>query len=710
MKRRRLGALVAVWIAAVLVIPPAGAQPEQPTEAPAALSLELLRLDAVLGSDDELAARLLVRNDGRTDRADVRILATVHRETIGRWELQQALEDGELGNIIHPFVVDVPAIPAGGSRTVDLTQTTAEIGLARADLAGVYPLRFQLLVEGEVLDEIVTSMVVVDAPVDEPLSVALALPLGLPPARDAEGVVVDRALLDAIGEGGLLRRTLDALNDARRLGVSIGLDGHTLTDLADLADGFALREEGVVTIHPADSPHAQAARDTLDAISRLARRRLVEPLALPYASADLVAMMRSGARGEVARLLVDGAPAIHELTGVRPTTDILWPPDGVDSDTLQLALEVGTESVLLSESQLSAGVTGVQSPLPIRRVREGAELVTAFVPDPYIEAYLRRGSDGPVLAAQRILAEVASVYFEVPAMPERGMLIAPPPGMAFPGELVDALGERLSRAPFVRSVTLSRLPDLVASEPALVRLGYPEEARQRELPPAYTAQQANARRALGSLAGVLEQPDGLPTRFDALLLQATSTAYRGDRQPAGRSLMRAVSSTVSRLYSSVRVLDSPPVTLTSVEGQLPVTVRSTADVPLRVLITLRTSRYEVDGGPTREVVLEPDSTQILTFGLRAVTPGGTSPIQVVVSDMEGIIDLATGTVVVRSTAFSGVAVAITAGGAVFLLLWWAREARRRRRAGLRPSPAAGPARGEASTPHEPVRARGEPEV
>src|SRR5690606_21486329 len=111
------------------------------------------------------------------------------------------------------------------------------------------------------------------------------------------------------------------------------------------------------------------------------------------------------------------------------------------------------------------------------------------------------------------------------------MLIAPPPGMAFPGELVDALGERLSRAPFVRSVTLSRLPDLVASEPALVRLGYPEEARQRELPPAYTAQQANARRALGSLAGVLEQPDGLPTRFDALLLQATSTAYRGDRQP-----------------------------------------------------------------------------------------------------------------------------------------------------------------------------------
>lgn len=683
------GAASLVACCALLLLPaalPAAAQPQPDRPEAATLSLDVVGLEGVLDPDGEVRVRVRVRNGGLVDRSDLRVLATVHRETVGRWMLQQALEDGEIGNIVHPFVADVQAVPARGSRTVELAQTTREIGLDRPDLAGVYPLRLQLLADGDVVDEVVTSLVVVPETVEAPLSVATLLPLALPPSRDAEGVVVDDGVLEALGEQGSLTRTLEALNDARRTAVTLGLDGHTLTDLADLADGFALREDGVVSAQPGDAPAAERARDALDDLARIARRPLVEVLNLPLASGDLVAMVRSGATGEAERLLTDGAGPIEALTGATPTSGVLWPPDAVDGPTLALARGRGVEHVVLSESVLATGVSGVLSPVPVRRLREGGHLMTALVPDPYLEAYLGRPRpDPPVLAAQRILAEIASVYFEAPGTAQRGMLIAPPSGTRLPGDLVAALAGPLADAPFVRTVRLTRLPHVVSDQPMPVRLDYPDSARERELPSAYTTLQAAARRSLGSLAGVLEEPGGLPTRFDGLLLQATSVHYRPEEaQPAGRDLMRAVTGTVGRLYGAVEVLDSPPITLTAVEGQLPVTVRSSAEVPLRVLVTLQTARYEVDGGATREIVLEPDATQLLTFQIRALTPGGTSPIRVVISDLDGQLDLARGTVVVRSTAFSAVAVAVTAGAAAFLLLWWLRGASRRRRAGQAP--------------------------
>ncbi len=189
-----------------------------------------------------------------------------------------------------------------------------------------------------------------------------------------------------------------------------------------------------------------------------------------------------------------------------------------------------------------------------------------------------------------------------------------------------------------------------------------------------------ARRALGSLASVLETDSTLPTRLDALLLQASSVHYRGEALPEGRDLLRAVAGTVGDIYGGVDVLESPPVTLTDVEGQLPVTVRSTADVPLRVQVSLETARYEVVGGPSREVVLQPDRSETLTFRVRALTPGGTSPIQVSVRDLDGQLDLAQGTVVVRSTAFSVAGAIATAGAALVLLLFAVRPVLKRRRA------------------------------
>jgi hypothetical protein len=678
--RRLLAGLGALAAVAALALPasPAAAQQARPFSEPeTGLSLEVVALDGVVHSEQDLRLRINVRNANSRDREDLRLVATVHGKLTRRGEYHAALDDGVLGGIVHPFVADLQPIPAKGSRTIELRQTTTELGLARTRAEGVYPLRVQLLAGGEAVDEVTTSIVVVPTTAHTPLDVALLLPMGLPPALDAEGVVADPGLLHAIAEGGTLRGVAEALGAAERLQATLELDARTLRDVASLRDGFALRDEGVVVAHGADSTAARDAAAVLDGLSTLVARPFIEHISRPYGGADLTALTHGGLEIEARlRHLEQAAEELAAQTGVQPSTATLWPPAGIDAETHAMARGAGVDRLVLSEQWLSTGVREWYSPSPVRPLR-GAT-TTALVPDPWIEGRLTDHTpDGAVIDAQRIIGELASVYFERPGTPRRGVLVAPPAGEHVDPALVQALVAPL-QSPVFQTVTVTRLARRATPAEQAHALDYDEASREAELPSTYLAQLTQARRALGSLAGVVESAPDLGPRLDRLLLQAASVHYRDD--PAqGRALLRTVSGTVQDLYGGVEVLENPPVTLTSVEGHLPIGIRSGAELPLRVLVTLASARYEVDGGATREIVLQPGETQVLTFTVRALTPGGTSPIQILVTDLQGDVEIAQGRVVVRSTAFSLVGLLITAGAAVFLLAWWLREAARRRR-------------------------------
>jgi hypothetical protein len=679
--RAMAGALV--LLASVALGAPAAAQPgdlERLGREAGSLRLEVIDLQGIVTDEQPMHARVRVVNGGRSDRDDLRIVAAVHRETIGRFAFQQAMDDDVVGNIIHPFVADLDPVPGRGGRTVDLVQTADELGLARPGQDGVYPLRLQLLAGGEVADEVTTAIVVIPAHVEHPLSVALLLPLALPPQRDAEGVVTDRALLHSLGPHGSLAGTVAALTSAEDLGATIAVDPLTLRDTAELTDGFALREAGVVVVGPADSAAAERATALLAGLTDVVSRPGTEHLALPYGGADLVALVRTNQREVADRSLADAVTEVEAHTGARPTGQILLPPAGLDTDTLEQVRGNGVTTVVLSEQWLRIGARGDRSPSPVRRLRAGRNATTVLVPDPWLEQPLSTSSvDGPAVGAQRIIGELASVYFERPGTARRGLLLAPQPDEAVPSSLLAALAEPLSTTPIFSSVPMTTLVRATAPDETPVALDYPAEARQRELPLTYMSLLAGARRALGSLSGVAEGDTAMAERFDRILMQSSSVHYRGEDMAEGRALMRTVTDTIADIYGSVRVVDNPPVTLTAVSGQVPVSVRSDAAIPLRVRITLTSPRYEVEGGPTREVVLQPQTTEILTFGVRALSPGGTSPIQVVISDVEGTLDLARGRVVVRSTAFSIVGLVVVAGAGVFLIGWLLREVSRRRR-------------------------------
>jgi hypothetical protein len=698
-----LAACCALLLLGALAAPaaPAAAQgaPERDGGLPT-LGLDVAALDGVVPADGTLRIRAQITNSGLLDRTDLRLVATVHRRAIGRIALQQAIEDGIVGTIVHPFVADLGTVPSRGSRTVELAQTVEELGLARSGLEGVYPLRLQLLADGDVAAEVTTAMVLLPDVVVEPLNLSLLVPVAYPPARDAEGVVRDGTLLRAIEEDGDLALTAAALRDARGLGASLAVDAHTLNDLAAIGAGYSVRTDGEVTAVPASHPSAAAARTVLGDLRAAIASRAVAPLPLPYAQADLVALVRHGLGAEVARHLDEGRAGVAAVTDAAVPVDVLWPLAGLDAATHAAVREEGVDTVVLGEDALGIGDSGDFTPPPVRRLRGTAAGQTVLVPDPWLEVVLgRRGGDDPVVTAQQIVAEVASTYFEFPGTGRRGILVAPPPGTPIGGPVLAALAGTLADAPFLRTMPVPRLPARVDDAGRTAVLAYDARERRAELPSTYAAMLTGSRRALGSLAGVLEQGAALPSRFDRLLLQSASVHYRGEELATGRELLRTVSGTVQEIYAGVDVLDAPPVTLTAVEGELPVTIRSTADLPLRVRLALQTARFEVEGGPVRELVLEPGTAQVLTFRVRSLTPGGTSPIQVVVSDVDGDLVLGSGTVVVRSTAFSRVALGVTVGAGTILVLWLLWGAVRRRRSGHGPAVAlASAARAETVKP------------
>jgi hypothetical protein len=693
--RRLAAGLLATGLLILLTLPAAHARPGQdlpgpPEEAAPEVDLLVERFDGVLLPEEGLGLRVRVRNRSDTELDDLRLVATLHRRSTSRFDFQQAVDEGRVGIAIHPFAVNVDPLGPSRSQAVDLEQTAAQMGFARpADKYGVYPLRLQLQQFGDVLAEIVTAVVLSPPPeqVERPVRATLLVPLDAAPSRQPDGTFHPGRLFPALGLNGRLQELVRSVGEHPDVPVTVATSPLVLEQAADLRDGYTASSDPATELDER-SPGARRAQRFLQLTAEALGGEAVEHVALPYGPADLVALVRGGLGADAPRMISHGRTVADEVTGVRPARRILWPPDGLDRQTLAQVLGADVDTVVLSERYLA--ISGTRelpfSPAPVRRLRAPTGgSITALVPDPWLEEVLARDSarQDLELVVQRVLAETAATYFERPyADVTRGLLLAPPqlwdPAPDLPGRLLAAF----DAAPWLAPSSATTLRAAVAPEPDAVQLDYPQAARVRELPTSYIGELRSARRALEGLTGVLEEPEDGPAGFAEMLEIAASVHYR--RPPLaveGRQLLRSVQATVADIYGAVAVEETLPVLLSSIEGQVPVTVRNDAEVPLRVRLRLETQRYEFDGGPvTDPCTICGGETLTRAFHVRALAPGGTHQIRVVVEDGEGLAALAEGTVVVRSTAVSLTALVVTAGAGLFLAVWWIRESSRRRAA------------------------------
>jgi hypothetical protein len=681
MIRARRPAAALAGAALLLLAAPAAAQtPDRPGDRPE-VELHLERFTGVLLPGGEFRLRARVRNHTDEPLEGLRLLGTLHRRQTDRLDFQRAVDDGRVGSLWESFSTDVDALSPGGTGVVEVTRSAADLGFAQpADKYGVYPMRIQIQRGVEAVTEVRTSIVLSPEHVDEPVRAALVVPLDAPPARQPDGSYRPGGLLREVAGGGRLANLVGNAAGAQPLPLTIATSGLLLEQVADAAQGHAVRHNGELVERSADSTAAREAARFLTRLGALLDQPEVEQLALPYGPADLVALVRHDMAGEAVRLVSEGHAAVERHTGVRPLPGVLWPPDGLDSDTLAQAVGAGSDTVILSERYLETGVPTF-SPSPVRRMRGPAgPPVDTLVPDPWLEEVLRRDlhEHGRAVAAQRVLAETAAMFFERPNAPDRGLLLTPPLSWNPPRGMLRTLLEGIHDAPWLEAVALTELAAAVQRDESAVGLAYPGSARSRELGASYITSLREARRALGSFAGVLAAEDDTPVRFDRLLLAAAAAHYRGPRAADGRELIDIVGETVGTLYDAVQVVEGPVITLAGTEGRLPVTLSSEADIPIQVQVRFEGARYEFSPPVLRDVVIEPGETRTVAVDATALSPGGIAGIRVVVEDADGLLELAEALVVVRSTGLNLVALIVTAGAGLFLLTWWGREVRRRR--------------------------------
>jgi hypothetical protein len=208
---------------------------------------------------------------------------------------------------------------------------------------------------------------------------------------------------------------------------------------------------------------------------------------------------------------------------------------------------------------------------------------------------------------------------------------------------------------------------------------------------------------LESVTAMLPGNHQLQAQVDKLLLLATradlSTSERNAYFDAEQRLINAVTNSIS-------MPDQGTVTLTSNTNEVPYLITNGSTTSINVSLHLSSTKLEFPGSPTKgvldlvNVTLPPGLTQ---RSVRVKTLArATFPMTIEVRSPDGRRLLAHSELKVRSTALSGIGIALTIGAAAVLVLWWVRQTSRRRRERRNL------ARGEHPSGNEPAASLAEP--
>jgi hypothetical protein len=295
---------------------------------------------------------------------------------------------------------------------------------------------------------------------------------------------------------------------------------------------------------------------------------------------------------------------------------------------------------------------------------------------PFVERLLV-GDAPPALKAARIIAALAEVAYETPAI-ERGLLLAPDARWTPDLQTMDTLVAALRGFPLVQPVTLDDLLSHISTERALGA----DVTRhlQPSTPPPTPVNPTEwnfAREELTAYESVAGRNDPVATAGEQALTIALSTSITPERAQA--ELARIDDSV--RAFTGAVTVDAKRVTLTSRSASIPLSFKNKVTPPrtLRVLVHLDSSKLSFPQGADQIVTLKPGATTA-TFKVEART-SGTFPMTIRLTSEDGQLQFGKEvSVTVRSAVFGGIAVALTVGALLFLAIWWANHWRRTRRA------------------------------
>jgi hypothetical protein len=163
---------------------------------------------------------------------------------------------------------------------------------------------------------------------------------------------------------------------------------------------------------------------------------------------------------------------------------------------------------------------------------------------------------------------------------------------------------------------------------------------------------------------------------DLRLQLATSLAAGLDADRRSR-LVDSVAATVETTFDGISIAGQTDLNLTARRGTLPLVIRNENPFPVEVVLRIRSERLRFPEGDRFELLVEDEVLRFdVPVGARAT---GSVPTFVEVLAPNERVTLDSRTLDVRSTAVSGVGLAISLGALLVLVVWWVRTWRRAHR-------------------------------
>jgi putative peptidoglycan lipid II flippase len=698
-------AIAAASAAVPFVAGPAAAQgslgsqsaPNAPSPVPGyslALTAQTAWVSSVSNGDFHMGLSIQAADPGNT-----RVEIAVHERITSRSDFDDSLA-GRIRTPARHFVQDTRAAPSDhGAPKVSSLQpdanktysfdvavnpsTPGQDGL-KVTSPGVYPVEVTLIdPSGQTLTQLVTHLLYAGDPTAIPsrLGVAWMLPIRAAPALTPAG-----------GAG--------------------RLPPGSSRPLANLAAGLGQFPQVPVTLAPtAQTLEALGAgsaedRSALTTLAAVAARPGAQVAQRPYVALDLPSTFASGLDGELSAQLRRAGQTLSTTLGVRPDLRTWIEGGALDRASVDGVIDRGVDRMVVDANVLSplpTDLRGTTFAQPFVLRGGGDRRVQAVAADPELATHFVAGGD-QVLAAHRLLADLAMIELERPAN-ARGVAILTPSSWRADPVFLRELLEGLAGSPWLQPMTVDQLfagvPLARERQSVLERTMALQQSGG--LMPNATAIRA-ARRHLDSLSTMLPADSTLYSDYERPLLVGEAA----DLAPRDRANEIAlVERLIQQQANQVRLPAKTSITLTARQGRFPLTIISTARYPARVQVRLSSSQklefQPIDppatscrSAGTSETCLLDLRSQNTTLKVPVVArTAGVFTLTIDLLSPDGGLTLASTQDTVRSTAASGVGILLSIGAAFLLAVWWVRDLRHGHRArGLVPAASGALAEGD----------------
>jgi hypothetical protein len=647
---RRLAAIAALAIAATLSsIPPAGAAAPSGT-------IKLVSQSSWVGEGGDFALRL---RPAAKSPEDLELAVTIYPALTTRSDFDATLTDRVRGSAVSVSSTPLTELPADADGVVTVTlpiqsqRQPRDPAQNRIRLRGpgVYPVVVELRATGggARADRFVTYLVnLPDAITGPRLAVALVLPMSAPLAMQPDGS----------------RRTNPLYVS------SLAAEAGAIDGRADVPVTLLPRPETLQSLSTSDRA---ADRDALVALGRTAAGRLV--LGAPYVRLNETAYA-AGLDSEETAQRRHGVDVASALLGVTPYTATAVIEDGADDMAANRLRDDGVERAVVRNQALTA--TSLRTTLTqpfLLRSRTGRHLTAAAADDGLATHFTDKAP--PALAAQRLLADLAVLYFDSPGV-VRGTVALPPaawrPNADFLGAVLDGLRGNPILEPVDINTYFENVKMATSGRGPLIRDGATPTAG-----PLPATDLRRARRELGGLQGLTlagEPPDVVAGLGERILASQSADLRSRQRSDYLDEALKAIRAQLR----SIRLPADQSITLTARRGEIPITIQRGVGYPVRVIVQLSSDKLQFPEGASAVLdLVRRNTTQRFTVQART---SGTFPLTVTLRSPDRRVVLSTGRFTIRSRAASGVGVILSVSALCFLVLWWGRhifQARRGRR-------------------------------